>query len=67
MKNYLALKLFSSCSLLWFVGNIYAQPLQPMNLTTYPIPFGAQKLKAVDMNNDRKIDLVVMSNAVQNN
>jgi hypothetical protein len=63
MKNYLALKLFCCCSFLWFGGNIYAQPIQPMNLTTYPIPFGAQKLKAVDMNNDRKTDLIVMSNA----
>jgi hypothetical protein len=63
MKNYSTLKLFCCCSFLWFGGNIYAQPLQPMNLTTYAIPFGAQKLKAVDMNNDRKIDLVVMSNA----
>lgn len=63
MKNYFAIKLFCCSSLLWFCGNIYAQQLQSMNLTTYAIPFGAQKLKAVDMNNDRKTDLVVMSNA----
>lgn len=63
MKNYLALKLSCYCSLLWFGGNIHAQPVQPINLTTYPIPFGAQKLKAVDINNDRKTDLIVMSNA----
>lgn len=46
-----------------FGGNIYAQLVQPINLTTYPIPFGAQKLKAVDVNNVRKTDLILMSNA----
>ncbi len=63
MRNYAGLKLFCCCSFLWFWGNIQAQPVQPTNLTTYPIPFGAAKLKAADMNNDLKMDLIVMSTA----
>lgn len=64
MKNYLPLKLFYYYSLLCLSSLLQAQSLQqPINISTYAIPFGAQKLKVADMNNDQKKDLIVMSNA----
>jgi hypothetical protein len=64
MKKHLILKLFC-CLFLCSAGFIHAQPLQPINLTTYPVSFGAQHVKVVDMNNDQKTDLIVMSNAME--
>jgi len=57
MNNFLVIKLLC---LLCLVSSIKAQSI---HISTYSIPFGAQKLKAVDMNNDQKTDLIVMSNA----
>ncbi len=59
MNNFFVVKLLCIC--LFCLGStINAQSIQ---ISTYSIPFGAQKLKAVDMNNDQKTDLIVMSNA----
>lgn len=63
MRNCRALILFCFYIFLSLGNYIPAQPLKSAHVTTYVIPFGAQKMKASDMNNDRKTDLVVMSNA----